>query len=126
MIMLKCRMCGGDLRIAAGSESIAVCEFCGSVMTLPHIDDDAVLRMHLRAEEYRRTREFDQAQRLYENIAEAHPWDAEAWWGAVLCRFGIEYVRDEADGAYKPILHRMQMTSVLQDGFASGYEKTSI
>ncbi len=115
MIMLQCKMCGGSLAPLADAEHIAVCESCGSIMTLPHTSDDEVLNMYRRAEEYRRTRDFDQAQLLYEHIAQAHAWDAEAWWGVVLCRFGIEYVRDASSRTYKPTLHRMQMSSVLQD-----------
>ena len=39
MAIIKCKMCGGDLNLAAGS-GIAECEFCGSVQTIRHLDDN--------------------------------------------------------------------------------------
>ncbi len=38
--------------------------------------------------------EFDKAQDLYEKIVSANPNEAEAYWGIVLCKYGIEYVED--------------------------------
>ena len=34
MAIIKCKMCGGDLNLTEGV-SIAECEWCGSVQTVP-------------------------------------------------------------------------------------------
>ena len=39
MAVIKCKMCGGDLNIVEGA-STAACEYCGSVQTVPRIDDE--------------------------------------------------------------------------------------
>lgn len=37
--ILKCKMCGGDIEVNADM-SVGTCIYCGSTMTLPHIDSD--------------------------------------------------------------------------------------
>lgn len=34
MAIIKCKMCGGDLILTEGS-SVAECEFCGTLQTVP-------------------------------------------------------------------------------------------
>ena len=44
MAVLKCKMCGGDLNLTAGA-SIAECDYCGSVQTVPKMDDEKKLTL---------------------------------------------------------------------------------
>ena len=39
MALFKCKMCGGDLEIAAGV-TVAECEYCGTKQTLPKANDE--------------------------------------------------------------------------------------
>ena len=39
MAIIKCKMCGGELILIDGA-STAECEFCGSVQTIPNLDDE--------------------------------------------------------------------------------------
>ncbi|MBR5109334.1 MAG: hypothetical protein IK099_03990 [Clostridia bacterium] len=41
--------------------------------------------------------------------------DAEAHWGAVLSRYGIEYVEDPVTHERIPTCHRVQLSSILSD-----------
>lgn len=43
------------------------------------------------------------------------PEEAEAYWGLVLCRYGIEYVDDPATGKKVPTCHRSSFDSILED-----------
>ena len=43
------------------------------------------------------------------------PTEAEAYWGLVLCKYGIEYVDDPATGKKVPTCHRSSFESVLED-----------
>lgn len=60
MAIIKCKMCGGDLALVEGA-STAVCEFCGSVQTIPALDDEKKLIQFERAERLRKQCEFDKA-----------------------------------------------------------------
>ena len=114
MGILKCKMCGGALEIAEGA-STAECTYCGSVQTIPNLDDEKKLIQFERAERLRKQCEFDKAAGIYETIVADFRQEAEAYWGLVLCKYGIEYVDDPATGKKIPTCHRSSFDSILED-----------
>lgn len=114
MAVLKCKMCGGDLNIVEG-ETIAVCEYCDSKQTVPTIDNEKKLTLFARANRLRTACEFDKAAGVFESIVVEFPEEAEAYWGLVLCKYGIEYVDDPATGKKIPTCHRSSFDSIMAD-----------
>ena len=114
MAIIKCKMCGGDLNLMEGV-STAECEYCGSVQTVPKVDDEKKLTLFARANRLRSACEFDKAAGIYESIVADFPEEAEAYWGLVLCKYGIEYVDDPATGKKIPTCHRSSFDSILDD-----------
>ncbi len=114
MAIIKCKMCGGDLVIEPGS-TVAECEYCGSRQTVPTADNEKKLTLFARANRLRAGCEFDKAAGIYESIVADFPEEAEAYWGLVLCKFGIEYVDDPATGKKIPTCHRSSFDSVMED-----------
>lgn len=113
-MIFKCKMCGGTLDVKEG-QSIAECEFCGTKQTIPVIDNEKSFNLHNRANALRLHNEFDKAIIVYENILTDNPDDAEAHWGLLLCKYGIEYVDDPLTGKKIPTCHRTQFDSVFSD-----------
>ena len=113
-VMIKCKMCGGDLALTEGS-TIAECEYCGTVQTVPTMDDDKKFVQFERAERLRKNCEFDKAAGVYESIVADFRQEAEAYWGLVLCKYGIEYVDDPATGKKVPTCHRSSFESIMED-----------
>ncbi len=114
MAVFKCKMCGGALEITAG-DSVAVCEYCNTRQTLPRLDDEKRANLYDRANHFRRGNEFDKAMGIYEMILSEEKTDSEAYWGIVLCRFGIEYVEDPRTHRRIPTVNRAQLTSIFDD-----------
>ena len=114
MAIIKCKMCGGDLNVA-GDSQIAVCEYCGTQQTVPKQDNEKKLTLFARANRLRFSCEFDKAAGVYESIVAEFPEEPEAYWGLVLCKYGIEYVDDPATGKKVPTCHRSSFDSVLED-----------
>ena len=114
MAILKCKMCGGNLEVFENT-GVAECEFCGSRQTIPNIDDEKKITLFTRANRARALCEFDRAYGIYESIVEDFPLEAEAYWGLVLCRYGIEYVDDPKTRNKMPTCHRSSFDSVLDD-----------
>lgn len=114
MVVFKCKMCGGDMQVNPQAR-LAVCEFCGSTATLPQQADARKAQMFNRANHNRMRNDFDRAMNAYERILEEYGDDPEAYWGIVLCRYGIEYVKDPATGERVPTCHRAQYTPVMED-----------
>jgi len=114
-MILKCKMCGGDMELAA-DKTFGTCEYCGSTMTLPKVDNDEQRAAAFnRGNHFRRIGEFDKALAVYERIVRENDQDAEAHWCCALCRFGIEYVEDPATYEYLPTCHRASFDSFLED-----------
>ena len=113
-MIIKCKMCGGDLHPAANATACA-CEFCGTMQTIPKLDSDRRLNLYDRANHFRRNNEYDKAMGIFEQILQDDRTDAEAYWSLVLCRYGIEYVEDPATGRRVPTVNRAQYTSILAD-----------
>lgn len=114
MAVIKCKMCGGDLVLIEG-QSVAECEYCGSRQTVPAADNEKKLTLFARANRLRFACEFDKAAGVYESIVGEFDEEAEAYWGLVLCKYGIEYVDDPATGKKIPTCHRTSFDSILED-----------
>ena len=94
---------------------IATCKYCGLTQTLPKRDSDDKLLMFDKANTLRRACEFDLADEMYDAIISDFPEEAEAYWGLVLCRYGIEYVNDPVKHIQIPTCHRASGESLFDD-----------
>ncbi len=107
-------MCGGIVDVPEGVAS-GECPYCGSLTTFPRINAARLEQMYERAEHFRQINDFDKAIFAFEAIMREYPDEAEAYWGLVLSRFGIEYVEEKSTGKRIPTCHRVQSTSILSD-----------
>ena len=114
MSIFKCKMCGGDLEIAEGV-TIAECEYCGTKQTVPKAMDENLQNLFNRANTLRIKSEFDKAEKLYEKIIQADTTQSEAYWGLILCKYGIEYVDDPSTFKKIPTCHRASYDSIIAD-----------
>ena len=114
MSIFKCKMCGGDLNAAEGT-NIVECEYCGTKQTIPTADNEKKINLFNRANRLRIGGEFDKAATIYENIIAEFPEEAEAYWGICLCNYGIEYVDDPATAKKIPTCHRASFESLQKD-----------
>ncbi|MBE6976562.1 MAG: toll/interleukin-1 receptor domain-containing protein [Ruminococcaceae bacterium] len=114
MAILKCKMCGGNLELLDDS-SVCECDHCGRKQTVPTPDDERKLALFDRANQLRATCDFEKAAGIYEAIVAEFPAEAEAYWGLVLCKYGIEYVDDPLSNSKIPTCHRSSFVSVLED-----------
>lgn len=114
MAVFKCKMCGGNLEVQDGM-TVCECEYCGSKQTVPQLDNEKKITLFTRANRLRSACEFDKASGVYESIVTEFPEEAEAYWGLVLCKYGIEYVDDPKTGRKVPTCHRSSFDSIMDD-----------
>lgn len=72
-------MCGGSLKKDENNDDVQVHEYCGTTQTISTTKNEIISNLYNRANNLRLKSEFDKA---------------EAHWGIVLCKYGIEYVDD--------------------------------
>lgn len=111
MAVYQCERCGGSLLFTEGS-SIAVCDSCGSRQSVPSEAEEKLKHLFIRANELRLRNAFDKAAGVYESILEDSPESAEAYWGLLLCEFGIEYVPDAQTSRRIPTCHRLSAEKI--------------
>ncbi len=114
MAVFKCKMCGGDLEVTEGMKVIE-CDFCGTTQTVPTVKDENIQSLFNRANTLRMKSEFEKAEAIYEKIVQAKEDECEAYWGIILCRYGIEYVEDPKTFKRIPTCHRTSYDSVIAD-----------
>ena len=114
MAVIKCKVCGGSIDLLP-DKTIGICDYCGSTITFPKIDDEQRAAAFNRGNHFRRTGEFDKALGVYERIIQEDDTDAEAHWCCALSRFGIEYVEDPNTYEWLPTCHRLSFDSFLED-----------
>lgn len=116
MAVFKCKMCGGELDIQEG-QVIATCDYCGTKQTVPTACSEELRTLYNRANVLRMKSEFDKAEQVYERIITADPKQAEAYWGALLCKYGIEYVEDPKTYKRIPTCHRVSYEAMEADEY---------
>ena len=114
MAVFKCKMCGGTIEFKPG-DTVGVCDSCGTKQTLASIINEDAAGMHDRANVLRKKCEFDKAEDIYNKILEIAPNDAEAHWGIILCKYGVEFVVDQEIGESTPTCHRTSYDAILSD-----------
>jgi len=113
-MVFKCKMCGGDI-VPIDGKNIAQCSYCKSTMTLPNLENEKIVNLYNRANDFRLSNEFDKAYGVYETILEIDNKQVEAHWGLLLCKYGVEYIDDPKTGEKIPTCHRTITTSILKD-----------
>lgn len=115
MFSLECKSCGAQLTVENGQQ-VVVCPYCGSQNTISkNIENSG--NLFNRANYLRRQNEFDRALEVYEKILEKSPLEYEAYWGVILCMYGIEYVEDPNTHKRIPTCHRTHTESILQQEY---------
>lgn len=118
MLVLKCKMCGADIQAEEGATT-AKCGFCRTLQTVPVIksDNEDLRGLYNRANILRLKCEFDKAEDIYEKILLKDDTQSEAYYGVLLCKYGIEYVDDPASGRRIPTCHRASYEALTADEY---------
>ena len=114
MSVFKCKMCGGSLDVGEGT-TVCECEYCGARQTVPRAMDESMQNLFNRANTLRMKGEFDKAESIYEKIVRVDSTQSEAYWGIILCKYGIEYVDDPNSFEKIPTCHRASYDSIIAD-----------
>ena len=112
-MLYKCKVCGGELTLLEDGTTFQ-CEYCGVKQTMPIPDSQTKLDMYVDAFDYIAEGDFDTASFYFRRIM--HEYDeAEAYWGLLLCKFGMRY--ETAPGTNDKLLtcHRLSFNSVKDD-----------
>ena len=115
MAEFKCKNCGGILVPTPEDPSRGICDSCFCPGVIPSITDERRADAHNRGIDFRRARKFEEALQEFSGIVRDNPKDAEAHWDMMLCRYGVNYEKDNRTGEYIPTFDRLSDVSVYDD-----------
>lgn len=113
MAVFRCRMCGGKIEILS-NETVVTCPYCNSQQSVPNLSEEKKTKLFRDATDAFLEHDFQKASIFYQIISSEYPNEAEAYWGMVLCKFGIEYV-DDPDGKKVITCHQICYESIFND-----------
>ena len=85
----NCWNCGWKLEFDPGRE-IIICPACGRRNERPKATGDTLNQLNL-GYEYWKNQDFAEAEKLFNYVVQHQPNESRAFWGKVLCKYGIEY-----------------------------------
>ncbi len=118
-MLVKCKMCGGDMQLShIENLTVCTCEYCGSKITLPNLDDEQKIFRYNRGNQYRLQNDYDGARQQFDSLLNYSKDDSEIYWSILLCDYGIEYVKDpqtkkEFPPVIEPLLLPLQKTLII-------------
>lgn len=98
-----CQRCKAPVVIPAGRQ-VMTCDYCKMVNARPQATG-VEQQMLTRAKEELLSGHFQEAEEDFRYILRKYPTEHEALWGRLLCRYGVEYVRDTKTGRLMPTVH---------------------
>lgn len=114
MSIFKCKICGGTLE-TSGTDSVGRCEYCKKIQTLPALPDNYIIFLYGRANHLRRSKRFDKAMPVYQQICSENPTDAESYWSLLLCHYGVSYHIYRSNFEITTLVDRVRPVSVFDD-----------
>ena|GEM_PF-1581478 len=91
LTLLKCDSCGASGLEVDQVNQTAICKFCGSTYSEERIKELKIQiegltfeDLHNRANTFLRLRQWEQAEKVFAQIADLYPGKDEGWWGQVL------------------------------------------
>ena len=112
--IMTCECCGGQLVIVERDNRLWQCLHCRAIVPAKVLTSDNITQLLNIANATRCALKFSDAINLYKQIINDNEFCSEAYWGMVLSKLGIEYVKD-TDGKYIPTCHRASFNSILKD-----------
>lgn len=113
MVTIQCKMCGGTMSI--NGETVVTCPHCGTVQTLPRVNNPANAQLFYQICQLMQKKEFAQATEACQRLLAADRNDPEAHWLMALCRYGVTYAKTADSGAFVPTVNTPQSGSFMED-----------
>lgn len=114
MFTYQCKCCGAPLDIKP-SVKICKCAYCETMQTVPLLDYDEKAVLWERADNLRRSGEYDRATEIYNQLAELDDQEPDVFWSRMLCTYGVEYVEENGSRKRTPTINRIQYTPIIDN-----------
>lgn len=98
-----CKNCGAPLDPREGTDGVVVCNYCGSVWTLPSAREPAVLQALRQGEHELDVGKFSDAFLSFQKASELDKNEPEAYFNMALADFKVQTMKDHVRNRMQPI-----------------------
>lgn len=109
-----CRNCGTEFGFPL-TDATHECPACGTMHGRPEGHGDGGSSLLQMANRQRAAGAFGPAESYYRQLLTQNPRAHEALWGLLMCKYGVEYVRDPMTQELRPTLHFCERTPITED-----------
>lgn len=102
---LQCKNCGGQLDATTAKSGVIACPYCGSSFVMPNTQNSKVLGLITLAQNYLDLCKFDDALSTFKKAVEIEPTEPQAWFGAALAEYKVQYIKDCVNNRLQPVCH---------------------
>lgn len=113
MLVYRCIVCGCIMYVG-GSFSSMLCEHCGVVAAIPP-DLEKYGDFYNEATYFRQKGNYEKALEIYDKLLSEDREAAEAYFGRMLCRYGVKYKKDQEQERWRPDCYLSQNTPIRED-----------
>ncbi len=110
---LTCLNCGEPVDVSADGRS-ASCKYCGRIYKIGTTLSESGVLAFSQGNEYWKTFRFTDAKRSFLEVTKSAPEFSDAWWGAFISEYGIEFGHNRF-GELVPTCHRVHTVPVSED-----------
>lgn len=116
MIVLKCKMCGGDVELSP-DKTYGICNYCGNNVKLSetgheqkvslkdiadNVASTSLERLIQNSNTYLKLSDYSSAQEVFSRITKEYPEDYRGWWGLIVCETkGFEIIKKDQSSINK-------------------------
>lgn len=127
--IFKCKTCGHPLDewVERSENGLVKCPSCQNVWTIPkkNLSSDALQYLHI-GEHDLSTGKFEDAFSAYKKAAELDSSEPEAYFGMVLSKFKVFYLKDEVNNCLQPICFEITNKKITKDpNYLEALEKST-
>ena len=110
----KCYYCGGENDVSNIIDDRLQCQFCRRWISIPSKLDQEKQALYDLGKQKMELLQFEEAEKSFQTLIKKEPDNADAYWQALLCHYGVEYILDEASKQNVPTITLLTREPILE------------
>ncbi len=115
-LMCECSRCTANIEFRE-QDQVVRCKYCQYPNQRPQATGGMLDKLK-RGNRLLQQCQFEEAEDCYEDVLKQYPDEAEALWGRLMCKYGVEVAKEEKYGTVRRYLlcHRARRSSIRNEG----------
>ena len=113
----KCYYCGGENDTSRMIDDTIQCQYCRRWISVPSRLDQEKQALYDLGKQKMELLQFEEAEKDFQALIRKDPENGDAYWQALLCHYGVEYILDEASRQNIPTITLLSKEPILEHSY---------